>query len=123
MVSRVVHFEIPVDDADRAGAFYGRVFDWNVSRWGDAPYWPMSTGEPPGSGAEGALAPRSDAPEGVLVYVQVTDLDDALQRVRDAGGTVVADRSPIPGMGWFATFRDPEGNLLGLIQDDPDVPE
>ena len=122
-MNRVVHFEIPIDDPDRAGAFYGRVFDWTVSRWGDVPYWPMTTGEAPGVGAEGALTPRSDAPEGVLVYVQVDDVDAALQRIRDAGGSVVAERTPIPGMGWFGTFRDPEGNLLGLIQDDPSVPE
>jgi uncharacterized protein len=123
VVNRVVHFEVPVDDPDRAGAFYGRVFDWQVTRWGDVPYWPMPTGEPPGIGAEGALTPRSDAPEGVLVYIQVDEIDSALQRIRDAGGTVVAERTPIPGQGWFATFRDPEGNVLGLIQDDPAVPE
>jgi uncharacterized protein len=119
MVNRVVHFEVPVDDADRAGAFYRAAFDWRVDQWGDVPYWPMTTGEPPGIGAEGALTPRSDAPEGVLVYVQVDDIDPALERIRSAGGAVVAGRTAIPGTGWFATFRDPEGNLLGLYQNDP----
>ena len=118
-MNRVVHFEIPVDNASRAGDFYGRVFEWKVAQWGDVQYWPMTTGEPSGIGAEGALTPRSDAPEGVLVYVSVDSIDPFLDRIRGAGGRVVAGRTVIPGTGWFATFRDPEGNLLGLYENDP----
>ena len=57
MTSRVVHFEVPIDDADRAGAFYRDVFGWNVAKWGPVDYWTMTTGAEPGPGAEGALTP------------------------------------------------------------------
>ena len=119
MASRVVHFEIPVDDPDRAGAFYSTVFGWGVERWGPVEYWNLTTGETGGPGAEGALRPRADGPEGVTVYVGVEDIDAALAAVESAGGQRVVDKVPIPTMGWSAHVRDTEGNVIGLFQPDP----
>ena len=120
----VIHFETPIDDPERAGAFYRAVFGWNLQKWGDVDYWPLTTGEEPGTrvGAEGAMVPRSQAPEGVLVYVGVDDIDAALGRMKDAGGSVVADKTPIPGIGWSAHVRDSEGNLIGMFQSDENAP-
>lgn len=122
MTHRVVHFEIPVDDADRAGAFYRELFAWDVQRFGPVEYWMLTTGAEPGPGAEGALTPRAEAPEGVVVYVEVADIDHAMARVKDCGGTLVAEKMPIPGIGWSTRFRDTEGNLIGLFQPDDGVP-
>jgi predicted enzyme related to lactoylglutathione lyase len=121
MTSRVVHFNIPIDDPARAGAFYRDMFAWDVSKWGPVDYWTMSAGDEPGPGAEGALTPRSEAPEGVVIYVGVDDIDAALARVTGAGGTRLTERMPIPTMGWMAHIRDSEGNLIGLFQEDPTV--
>jgi predicted enzyme related to lactoylglutathione lyase len=82
----------------------------------------MTTGEEPRPGAEGALTPRTDAPEGVVIYVGVDDIEAALTRIRGAGGTAVTGKQPIPTVGWTARFRDTEGNLVGLFQPDPTVP-
>ena len=120
MVSRVLHFEIPVDDPERAGAFYSAVFSWNVDRWGPLEYWNLSTGEPPGVGAEGALSRRTEEVPGVVVYVGVDDIDDALDRVKRAGCTPLTEKMPIPTVGWSAHVRDTE-DLIGLFQPDPDV--
>ena len=120
MTSRAVHFDIPIDDPDRASAFYHSVFDWEVTRWGPMDYWTISAGEP-GPGAEGALSARADAPEGVVIYIAVDDVDAALARVTQAGGTPVTEKQPIPTFGWMARFRDSEGNLIGLFQEDPAV--
>ena len=122
MTSRVVHFEIPIDDPERASAFYGDVFEWNVVKWGPVDYWTMTTGEPPGPGAEGALTPRGESPDGVLVYVGVDDIDKAMAQVRAAGGTVLTEKMPIPTVGWSARFRDSEGNVIGLFQTDTAAP-
>lgn len=121
MVSRVVHFEVPVDDPERAGAFYSSVFSWNVDRWGPVEYWNLSTGEAPGVGAEGALSRRSEEVPGVVIYVGVDDIDDALDRVQRNGGAALTEKVPIPGVGWSAHVRDTEGNLIGLFQADADV--
>lgn len=118
MTSRVVHFEIPIDDPDRAGAFYRTAFGWNVVKWGPVDYWTMTTGAPPGPGAEGALTPRAEAPEGVLVYVGVDDIEAAMRSIEQAGGTLLTARMPIPGVGWSARCRDTEGNVIGLFQAD-----
>jgi uncharacterized protein len=122
MVSRVMHFEVPVDDPVRAGDFYREVFGWHVEKWGPVDYWSMTTGAEPGPGAEGALTLRSEAPEGVRVYVGVDDIDRALERVTETGGVVLTGRTPIPTVGWSAIFRDTEGNAIGLFQPDPSVP-
>ncbi|WP_166872719.1 GyrI-like domain-containing protein [Salinibacterium sp. ZJ450] len=77
----------------------------------------MTTGAPAGPGAEGALTPRSEAPDGVLVYVGVPDIDEALTKIRAAGGETLTEKQAIPTIGWMARFRDPEGNVIGLFQE------
>lgn len=119
MTSRVVHFEIPIDKPERACAFYRNVFGWNVAKWGPIDYWSMTTGAEPGPGAEGALTRRSEAPEGVVLYVGVDDIDRALARVKEAGGTLLTGKLPVPAFGWSARFHDTEGNVVGLFQTDP----
>ena len=119
MASRVVHFEVPINDPDRASAFYRAVFGWHVEQWGPVDYWNMTTGAEPGPGAEGALIPRAEAPDGVMVYVGVDNVDEAIAKVKEAGGTSIGGKLPIPGIGWSARFRDTEGNLIGLFQTDP----
>jgi predicted enzyme related to lactoylglutathione lyase len=123
MTSRVVHFEVPIDDPARAGTFYRDVFGWQVEKWGDVDYWTVTAGEAGGPGADGALKPRAEGPEGVTVYVSVDDIDASMQKIKEAGGTLLTGKMPIPTMGWSAQFRDSEGNLIGMFQHDPSVPE
>jgi len=32
-MSRVIHFEIPASDPERASAFYQKVFGWKIEQW------------------------------------------------------------------------------------------
>src|SRR5262245_44504739 len=102
MTSRVVHFEIPIDEPERAKTFYHQVFDWNVAQWDAMEYWTVSGGEEKGPGTDGALAPRKEAPEGVVVYVSVENIDQAMDRIKQAGGTLMTEKMPVPTMGWSA---------------------
>ena len=120
MAGKVVHFEIPVDDGERAAAFYARALGWRVDRWGPLEYWTTEAGE--GEGIGGALALRTDPSDGLMVYVAVDDIDEALSAVEAAGGERLTERRPIPTVGWNALFRDSEGNRMGLFQADPTVP-
>ncbi|NBH09238.1 VOC family protein [Amycolatopsis sp. SID8362] len=120
---RPVHFEIHAGDPDRAVAFYTSVFGWKFERWGEAPYWVISTGE--GNGIDGGLLPRQGpAPEasapvhGFVNTIAVTDLDASLDAVTDAGGTLALPKNPVPGVGWLAYCNDTEGNVFGLLQPD-----
>jgi uncharacterized protein len=122
---KVVHFEIPTDDVERAKRFYGSVFGWQLQDMPEMDYTiAHTTGTDPQTqlptepGAiNGGLVPRTaDTPAPVLT-IDVDSVDDALKQVVDAGGSVVRPRTAIPGMGAYAYFTDPEGNTLGLWED------
>ena len=122
---KVVHFEMPFDDAERANKFYADVFGWQSSKWdGPEEYYLQQTGaesEPYGIG--GALIARGAALNGggTLVVIGVDDLDAYIGRVAAAGCEIVTPRTAIPGIGWFANFRDTEGNVVGMFQDGSDA--
>ena len=119
---KIVHFELPYDDAERANKFYADVFGWKSSKWdGPEDYYLQETGgddEPYGIG--GALIARGSAwtPGGALVIINVDDLDAYVDKVAAAGCEIVTPRTVIPGVGWFANFRDTEGNVVGMFMDD-----
>ena len=123
---KVVHFELPFDDAARANQFYADVFGWESSKFEGGPeeYYLQQTGgddEPYGIG--GALIERAAALNrgGTLVVLGVDDLDAYIGKVTAAGCEIVTPRTPIPGVGYFANFRDTEGNVVGMFQDDNGV--
>ncbi len=119
---RVVHFEIFATDPEEVVNFYETVFHWQISNWSGQPYWLANTGPEDEAGIHGAIAPRGigDRDFGPLVNtIAVPDLDDYLRRVIAAGGSVAQPKSPIPGVGWLAYCRDPEGTIFGMMQNDP----
>jgi len=120
MAFRVTHFEIPVDDPDRAEKFYSEVFGWTFNRFPGAPsyYGLTTTGEDTEPGINGALYQRGNMTE-TVVSVSVDSVDDISKKLADAGGQVVQEKMPIPGMGWYAYCTDIEGNPIGLFQSDP----
>jgi predicted enzyme related to lactoylglutathione lyase len=120
MAGKVVHFDIPIDDPDRAVVFYNEVFDWGLQRWGQMDYW--TTADRPGDGIGGALGRREEPAETVTIYIGVDDIDTTLAAIEAAGGRRLSERMPIPTVGWMALFADPEGNRIGLFQADPSVP-
>ena len=120
MAGKVVHFEIPIDDGERAVAFYSRAFGWSLERWGPIEYWTTQAGE--GEGIGGALARRDADSPGLMLYIEVDDVDAALAAVEAAGGRRLTERMPIPTVGWSAAFEDSEGNRVGVFQPDPTVP-
>lgn len=122
---KVVHFEIPADDLDRARTFYGSVFGWQVRHIPDLDYTIVNTVPvdeatqmPTEPGAiNGGMFRRGDGmPTTPVLMLDVDSVDDALKQVEAAGGRVVHPRTEIPGMGAFAYFTDPEGNTLGLFE-------
>jgi hypothetical protein len=66
----------------------------------------------------GGLMDRSDATPSPVITIEVGEIDESLKKVEASGGSVVTPKTPIPGMGAFAYFKDPEGNTMGLFQTD-----
>src|SRR5207244_1519274 len=121
MPSRPTHFEIPVDDPDRAEKFYTTVFGWTFERFPGAPayYGMANTGETE-PGINGALFQRKEGADTSLT-MSVDSIEDALASIVAAGGKVLQDKAAVPTMGWFATCKDTEGNTIGLWTNDPDA--
>jgi predicted enzyme related to lactoylglutathione lyase len=126
-MSRVIHFEIQATGPDVLIQFYEKLFGWSFVRWeGPMPYWLIKTGEAGEPGIDGGLLPRNGgraAPgQGVNCYVctvDVVNLDAALTKTAEVGGTVVVPKMPIPGVGWLAYANDPDGNIFGMMESDP----
>jgi uncharacterized protein len=117
-MAKIVHFEIPADDPRRAGTFYHDALGWQISRFGDEPYWLVRAGADDEPGANGALVVREDLHRSPVVIAGVVDIDDVLGRVESCGGKVAQGKLPVPGMGWSAYVLDSEGNTIGLFQQD-----
>lgn len=124
-MSRVVHFEIQGSDPEALAAFYRELFGWSITRWGDQPYWLIETGPKDQPGINGGLLPRNGPPpqEGQSVNafvctVEVASLDEHFARALSLGGVAAVPKMPIPGVGWLAYVKDPNGNILGLMQPD-----
>ena len=123
-MDKVVHFEIPVEDRERAKRFYSSVFEWGVNdanMGGGVIYTTVMTVDvddrmnPKESGAiNGGLMNRSADTPAPVITIQVGSIDEALKKVEAEGGSIVQPRTEIPNMGAFAYFKDSEGNTMGL---------
>jgi len=118
MKHTIVHFEIPADDVGRARAFYSELFGWEFSAMtGFEDYWTFETGDPE-QDAGGGLMARQAPDQGIVQYFQVESVADYVTKVEALGGKVIYPKSPVPGMGWFAQFLDPEGNCSAVWESD-----
>src|SRR3989344_191244 len=123
-MNKVVHFEIPSDDRGRVKKFYGEVFGWDIA---DMPYngdevYTTATTSPVDEnwmhkekGAiNGALVDRNDTVSTPIVTIEVESIDEHIKKIEAAGGTVVTPKGAVEGVGFYAYFKDSEGNVMGL---------
>lgn len=114
MAVRVVHVEFPAQDADRAQSFYESLVGWKFSQPMEGMDYRMAD---LGEGQGAAIFPSESGASGMRVYFGVDDIDASLAQVRGLGGDT-EEKMPVPGMGWFAACKDPEGNSFSLWQTD-----
>jgi predicted enzyme related to lactoylglutathione lyase len=115
-MSKVVHFEINVDNPQRAIKFYSSVFGWKIDKYGGSmDYWLVNAGAEGEPGINGAIMPRNGNLSTVNT-IGVTSLEAALKAVEKAGGKVTQPKNTIPGIGYFAYCLDTEGNTFGILQ-------
>ena len=121
-MNRVVHFEMGVDDPDRAVAFYETVFGWTTQK-ADGPqaYWLMTTGSNDEPGINGGFMRRRDDMPPTFNTIQVASVAATVEKVAAEGGEVVLGPFVIPGVGRQAYCRDTEGNMFGVHEADPEA--
>ncbi len=124
-MSRVIHFEIQASEPQALVDFYTALLGWSFKKWEAAEYWLIETGPDDQPGINGGLLPRpSGAPleaqvvNAFVCTAQVASLDAALAKAVELGGGVALAKMPVPGVGWLAYIKDPDGNIVGLMEPD-----
>lgn len=121
-MSRVIHFEIPAAEPDRAAAFYGKVFGWKFDKWaGPTEYWMVTTGTEGTPGINSGMMKKPGGITSTTNTIGVESVDAAVNTAVEAGGKNIMPKTPIPGVGYFAYCEDTEGNLFGVMQMDPNA--
>ncbi len=114
IASKIIWFEIPVDDAKRASKFYSSLFGWKINAMPHMKdYWHIDTGghdETP----DGGLIPRMCPEHTITNYIYVPSVTKAMAKVKKLGGSVCKPKTAVPGMGYLAICQDTEKNTFAL---------
>jgi predicted enzyme related to lactoylglutathione lyase len=113
--NRVVWFDIPVSDLDRAAAFYAAVLGVRVEKaaFGDSSIGVIEHRD----GNGGCLVPDHEeiAAGGVLIYLNADGrIREAVKQVVPHGGSVIKPTHSIGPHGFRAIVLDSEGNRVAL---------
>jgi predicted enzyme related to lactoylglutathione lyase len=124
-MSRIVRFEIHASKPEALIEFYSAVLGWKFSEVPARGYWRIDTGSAAEAGLVGGLVQRTgpapgDSPtvNAFICMVEVASLDATLAQAVSLGAAITLPKMPVPGVGWLAYIRDPDGNLLSLLQID-----
>lgn len=122
LMVEVRYLEIPVNDIDRAVAFYEAVFAVKLER-ATVDGYAMAHFPSPGdrAGADVTLAQGDvyvPSKAGVLVYFHVTDIDLVMSRATARGATILYAKKRVAPGTWVGEFEDSEGNRIALSQRD-----
>jgi predicted enzyme related to lactoylglutathione lyase len=127
MAARPMHFEIQASDPAALMDFYSALFGWSFNKWEGGDYWMIHTGPDDQPGINGGLLPRRGPPPAAMAAVNafvitviVDELDALLAKVDSigSGAQLVVPRMAVPGIGWLAYVKDPDGNIFGMMQPD-----
>jgi len=121
-MDKVVHFEIPADDVDRAKKFYETVFGWHGNSLPSMGYTIWHTGptnDKDGMVKEtgfinGGMLKRQEPVQHPVITIDVKSIDDTAKQIEATGGKMVKGKQAVGDMGFSAYFTDSEGNVIGL---------
>lgn len=124
-MDKVVHFEIPTDNLDRAKKFYSSIFGWELQDFqfaegmtytgvrtvpvDEKTYMPKEPGA-----INGGMTKRTKDVSAPIITIHVSSIDEYLKKIEAAGGKAVMPKQEVPDMGFYSYFIDPEGNVIGL---------
>jgi predicted enzyme related to lactoylglutathione lyase len=118
----VVHFEVVGKDGEKLHRYYSDLFGWNINADNPMKYGMVDGKDNKASGGDtgigGGVGQGPDGYEGhVTFYVAVPDVEAALQKAEQLGGKRVMGPEEIMGMVTLGQFTDPEGHLIGVVND------
>jgi predicted enzyme related to lactoylglutathione lyase len=111
---RIVWFEIPADNPERAKKFYGELFGWKVKPFpGMTDYWHIDTGGGDDT-PDGGLMVRKHPEQPITNYIAVSSVEKSTVKVEKLGGTICKSKTAVPQMGYFVICQDTEDNMFAL---------
>jgi hypothetical protein len=119
-MATICHFEIPVDDVERAKKFYSELFGWKIEKWsGPMEYWMISTTDEKGEkGIDGGIMKRQNPQQPITCYFDVPSIKDYSDKVESLGGKIVVPKTAVPNVGYFAVCSDTENNTFAIWETD-----
>ena len=118
-MNRVIHFEFAAENPERAARFYKTVFGWESTKWGGPQeYWLVKTGPDNKPGINGGILRQQDAMPKTVNTVEVSSIEEFIDKITRNGGSVAMPKMAIPGVGYQAYCLDTEGNLFGIHKPD-----
>ena len=119
----IVHFEIPADDVEKLRKFYSELFGWKIEKMpGPMDYWGIATvpvddkGMPVRPGVNGGMMKKQNPEHKPVNYIAVESVDEYVKKIEALGGRIVVPKMEVPGIGWWASAVDPEGNQFAMLQ-------
>ena len=113
----VIHWEIGATNAKQLHGFYTTLFDWQIDTNNPMNYGLVHTGGEGGIDG-GIFQAENGIPSYLTFYVQVDDVRASLSKAKSLGAKTVGPPTPVPGVGTFAHFADPDGHVIGVMQDE-----
>jgi predicted enzyme related to lactoylglutathione lyase len=126
-MSTIVHFEIPSDNIERSKKFYNELFGWNIEKWSGSEnmpegmeYWMITTTDDKGNKSltGGMMNRQNPQQQGITNYINVKSVQEHSSKVEQLGGKVNMQKTPVPGMGYFAVCTDTENNIFAIWETD-----
>ena len=124
MPNPVVYFEVESADVEKAQKFYADLFGWHIDANNPTHYGIVDT-QTEGKNINGGItvpqAILEDEDEerrggGVILYVEVDDIEAYLKKAEGLGAKTIMPRTVIPDIVTMALFADIDGNTTGLIE-------
>jgi len=115
----VVHFEVIGKDGAKLQSYYSDLFGWDIDAGNEMGYGMVQRDGNTNSDGVGIGGGVGGGPEGydghVTFYVEVPDVEAALARAEELGGTRVMGPEDMSGGPTIGQFRDPEGHVVGVV--------
>jgi predicted enzyme related to lactoylglutathione lyase len=115
-MNHITYVEIPSLDLKKAEAFFRKIFGWSFEPMRGSTEVLLLRNPGPGPGA--LLFKTKSIPKkpGVIVHIEVDNIDEKLRAIRKARGREILPKTFVPGQGWYAYFATPDGCTLALWQ-------
>jgi uncharacterized protein len=119
----VVHFEVVGKDGEKLQKYYSELFGWDIQGDNEMNYGMVAREGNVGNDGVGIGGGIGQGPEGydghVTFYVAVADVEAALQKAESLGGQRIMGPENIMDMVTLGQFKDPEGHMVGVVQEMP----